>query len=456
MMSMEFQEGQPREGRLSRRQSSTSSPGSSFRRTSGLLVQAAVEVLAAAVPDEDSTRCSVIPNITPEASFTTPDVGGEIGTECLAQISVLTLNVWVNKALANVQRQCEGISGLNPDFICLQEVFSMPVLRAYQRAFPHYELVAFGRQWTRNATIAFAVGLLVPPTIYWGCLALFFSAISRPAPLLLLWCACFVFHALLFKNHYCVPFFLGNLTGLAILARKDSNRFGEFTASCVPFSHPEGQGADFLNVFRQRGFLTVKGMLQIHGRLEPLPICIATTHLNQPPEQAPFTGRHQQVQELCAALDEEQKDGGLVVLGADLNATPPGTLRGTTCSTYTDLMERFSDAWCSKHTSDPNVDGLTWDQRENPMCQSALNSLFYGTDPLRWRCDYILWNHTSPPSLPDLSVSIRSCDMVLTGDNAVSDHYGVLAVMQISGAGTSSASAAAISTNDVNAQIRAQ
>merc|ERR1711972_1083143 len=135
-------------------------------------------------------------------------------------------------------------------------------------------------------------------------------------------------------------------------------------------------------------------------------------------------GRHQQVNEIlkhCLKHDE------IFILGCDLNATPPGTNNGSTCETYNQITEHLSDAWASKNDSDPNCDGLTWDQEANPMCQTVMNSMFYGQKKLRWRCDYIFWKNSLKASADSIRVNLRSCKLALTQEEAASDHFAVVA-----------------------------
>jgi len=407
------------------------------KRKGSLLAHAAVEIVRDAKPPGRLAVAEVSQGDSTQSRSSLLKDSAEVGddTTRLAQVSILTLNVWVNKATENVHRQIAGIRAYGPDIICLQEVFSLEVLNSYRNAFPDHRLVAFEREYTCLATVSFFAALVVPPTLYAGCVALplySLSAINHVGwPCLLLWLICLAGHAALFLNHYFVPFLVGNMTGLALLVRDDGKWLEQLSTRCELFSYPLGQAEDFLNRLRPRGFLLASGYIRLRGWAELLPIRIATTHLNQPPVQPVGSGRHQQVKELCRVLLEHQNHGGLVLLGADLNATPPATQSGTLCSTYTDMCESLTDAWDALNASDPNVDGLTWDQCENPLCLSALNSIFYGTSPLRWRCDYIFWRCDKSPSLPDVNVSFRSCNMVFVGDDAISDHFGVLALIDI-------------------------
>lgn len=393
--------------------------------------------------------------------------------DALGSFSVLTVNIWAKRAPVLVHAQIQAIRKHNPDVICLQEAFHMCVIDAYRAAFPDYYLICFGVEWTPVATFLIVVGLLVLSSI------LFFSLIAvtymcgmqrmewwiidHPRWILLL-TTCLSVIGVLFKNHYFVAFLIGNKTGLAMLVRRDLLK--DYEHSCVLFSYPWGHAADFLNSMRPRGFLFATGCLRLKNG-DDFRVRFATTHLNQPPDQPLAVGRHRQVNEL---LEAGLRDDELFVLGADLNATPPGTIEGTNCSTYVDLTRHLSDAWVETNASDPNEDGLTWDQAENPKCLSPLNTFFYGGRALRWRCDFILWRQhraevtstgtTGTPTSSssgscgirvakdasfsksaekgkanrsDLLTTVQSCRMVFSGDDAVSDHHGVLAVYQIHG-----------------------
>lgn len=357
-----------------------------------------------------------------------PDAPQLSENEGSARLSVLTLNVWVNKALEYSQAQVTSIQQYKPDVICLQEVFDVRVLEAYRRGFPDYELVAFGQGLTPIGTTVFIALMLIPPTCVFALIALiWFVWAALELWMLLLWLSLCLGHAYLCRKHYFVPFLLGNKTGLAMLVRTEGC-LTHVDLECTQFSQPEGHAEDFLNIARPRGFLTLTGKLKLNNGSDLLPLRVVTTHLNQPPEQPPEKGRHRQVQEIC---DASIRDGELFILAGDLNATPPGTALGTTCTTYEDFTVHLQDAWLAKNEADPNKDGLTWDQKENPMCQTAMNSLFYGTDPLRWRCDFVLWRQNLPPQLHKFQTIVRSCDMVFVGSAAVSDHYGIFTVFDI-------------------------
>lgn len=345
-------------------------------------------------------------------------------------VSVLTLNVWVNRAREYVDRQIQGIRELAPDVICLQEVFHLDVLEAYRSAFPDYCLVAFGRAHNFSAVVALIAIMLAVAATFAGSVWLvekFTSGMWRIAWLVIV-PIMIVCYSRLIRHHWTVAFLTGNRTGLVMLVRRDAFELKEH--SCVMFSRC-GHAADFLNVLRPRGFIHVTCGLRLPGYSDPLKLRLVTTHLNQPLEQALGDGRHRQVKEI---FDKCLHDDELCLLGVDLNATPPGTKGGSDCKTYADATLEMQDAWAATNPSDPERDGLTWDQIENPMTLGPINRLFYG-NASRWRCDYIFWRHrkgkTSRPDMADIQVSVRSCDMVFTGQEAVSDHFGVHCVFDI-------------------------
>lgn len=364
-----------------------------------------------------------------------PSTAGVDDDSVLGTISVLTLNVWVNKAQENIHRQVVGIRKLKPDVICLQEVFHIGVLEGYRANFPDYHLMAFGKGFSFNATAILLICYIILSGLVWAWLVWVLLRVS--GHFMKEWLLLIPFSTLIVfwwtRKNYLYPFLLGNRTGLVLLVRRCAElEIDSEWQSCVMFSPKEGHQADILNILRPRGFIMALGRLRLKND-QHLPVKFCTTHLNQPPIQAPGVGRHQQIKELVAALCK--KDGSLCICGADLNAPPPGTDNGTTCTTYQDMCLHFNDAWLAHHECpDPNVDGLTWDQQENPMCITATNAVFYGAECLRWRCDYIMWSYKSEDvadTAKRVAISVRSCDIVLDKEDSVSDHYGVLAVFDV-------------------------
>lgn len=374
--------------------------------------------------------------------------------DCLGSLSVLTLNVWVNKVQENLEKQIHGIRELEPDVICLQEVFHLDVLEAYRAAFPGYRFIAFGRGHTITALTAQMFIMI--------CLATTFSALIAAVEYvthgkwritwLIVGPVVILLYLRIVRHHWFIAFLTGNRTGLAMLVRSDRVELNDKKVECIPFAR-KALAADQLNLLRPRGFISAPGKLPLReGRHIPVRFC--TTHLNQPLEQRIGEGRHRQVRQV---LDHCVRDNEFLVLGCDLNATPPGTLHGTDCQSYNDVCKELTDAWVDVNPSDPCRDGLTWDQKENPMCTSIMNNFFYGSDRLRWRCDYIFWRYQSESyrAVQDAIVedhrrtaaekkirtcvtepvevqcTVRACHVVFTGQEAVSDHFGVFTIFDI-------------------------
>eukprot|EP00928_Gymnodinium_smaydae_P014666 TRINITY_DN153_c0_g2_i1.p1 TRINITY_DN153_c0_g2~~TRINITY_DN153_c0_g2_i1.p1 ORF type:complete len:556 (+),score=111.89 TRINITY_DN153_c0_g2_i1:162-1829(+) len=355
----------------------------------------------------------------------------------LRKLSVLTLNVWVNQVRDNIERQIHSIRELAPDVICLQEVFHLDVLDAYRSGFPDYTLVAFGRAHNLSALVALLAIIFFVAGIFSGAVWAVETFITDTRWRMIWTIAVpvmMVLYSRLIRHHWTIAFLTGNRTGLVLLVRNDMIDIKE--KQCVPYSRA-GHAADLLNILRPRGFLSVSGSVRLPPGYNPLPVRLITTHLNQPLEQALGDGRHRQVKEVFHNCIHP---GELLILGCDLNATPPGTRQGSDCNTYADVTQELSDAWAAVNPSDPQRDGLTWDQSVNKLTSSKLNQLLYGFDLIRWRCDYIFWRHDRNAQAEpapekgvqkDVTVNLRSCNMVFTGDQVVSDHFGVYACYDI-------------------------
>eukprot|EP00927_Polykrikos_kofoidii_P009703 TRINITY_DN14063_c0_g1_i1.p1 TRINITY_DN14063_c0_g1~~TRINITY_DN14063_c0_g1_i1.p1 ORF type:complete len:461 (-),score=52.23 TRINITY_DN14063_c0_g1_i1:46-1428(-) len=349
----------------------------------------------------------------------------------LNELSVLTLNVWVIGAVANLPSQVTCVREKNPDIILLQEAFHMTVVDGYRHAFPDYDLVAFGRNLTPVATFGCFLFLSVGSTILFVPTIMVLFVSGTPSlrtwyVWFIVWLLCFFLATMYNRYHYYTAFLMGNVTGMVMLVRK--HKFDGVSTTCATFSY-EALQEDFLNGFRPRGYLTITAELKDQSEGPPLKVRVATTHLNQPPQQPPNKGRHLQVRELFSSC---LHDDELFILGADLNATPPGTLRGTQCNTYVDMTSELTDAWLQKNGENERDFGYTWDQAGNPMCRSATNAIFYGTERLQWRCDYVMWRHRPKRAASNSrSVKLRSCELVFKDEEAVSDHFGIFAVFDI-------------------------
>lgn len=370
----------------------------------------------------------------------------------LRQLTVLTLNVWVNKARENSRLQIKRIRELSPDVICLQECFHMDVVQAYRHGFPDYKLVAFGRAHNCSAVFAVLAIFIFLASFFAGIVLLGEHAIDdakwRTAWMLTL-PVMVLCYAKLVRHHWSLAFLTGNRTGLVMLVKRDTVELDN--CECTFFSR-EGNAADVLNLLRPRGFISCSGTIKLPGLHAPLRVRLVTTHLNQPLEQALGDGRHRQVSEVLKACI---RDDELLVIGADLNATPPGTKQGSNCSTYNEVVAQVGDAWLDAPNScATQCEGFTWDQEANPCSVSPINNLFYGTQSIRWRCDYIFWLHRCGSALlrqpegletvaaeclptaatksiqPAVFVKVKACTTVFK-EQFVSDHFGVHAVFEI-------------------------
>lgn len=385
--------------------------------------------------------------VEPKTTQVHPD--GDPGV--LQKLTVLTLNVWVNRARENSQAQIRKIRELSPVVICLQECFHMDVVESYRRGFPDYKLIAFGRAHNWSAVLA-VVGIFILLASFFAGLVLLGEYATDDALWRTVWMitlpVMILCYARLVRHHWSVAFLTGNRTGLAMLVKRDVVELDD--CQCLFFSR-EGHAADVLNLLRPRGFISCSGRLKLPGGHAPLRVRLVTTHLNQPLEQSLGDGRHRQVEEVLKACVKEDE---LLIIGADLNATPPGTKHGSNCSTYKDVIAQMDDAWLTSNMLASESDGFTWDQDCNPSSVSPINKLFYGTENIRWRCDYIFWRHrwgsaplphdeegAFPPAEPStptkqraiqrgVCVKVKACTTVFK-EQFVSDHFGVFAVFDV-------------------------
>ncbi len=161
------------------------------------------------------------------------------------------------------------------------------------------------------------------------------------------------------------------------------------------------------------------------------PVWVHTTHLHYRLDDG--VAREKQVLAIDAALRAlgREKDSAPQILCGDFNATPDSDemrfLRGLT--TLDGRRTHFQDSWLRLHPEpgpgDGPAEGITW---------SSDNEL---TRPLRSldidrRIDYVYVTSRKK----DGRASVHECRVVLTdraadGDFCATDHYGVLAVVQV-------------------------
>lgn len=166
--------------------------------------------------------------------------------------------------------------------------------------------------------------------------------------------------------------------------------------------------------------------LLLSGRIatDAEPVWIHTTHLHYALDDG--LAREKQVLAIDKAIRDCGRDNTSApqILCGDMNATPDSDemrfLRGLT--TLDGRRTHFQDAWLRHH---PRDEGITWSS-ENELTR-PLRSL-----DIDRRLDYVYVTSRKK----DGRATIHDCQVVLTeragdGDFCASDHYGVLAVVQV-------------------------
>lgn len=320
------------------------------------------------------------------------------------ELRVLTLNVWMLEAPTRRNQQVAAIRKLNPDIVCLQEAFSMRLINAFRKAFSaEYEMVRFRGRCSIGAIMVVALfySIIVAP---WFALAAFgINRVKIGAIASLVICALI----LLCNPGEVTAFLCGNRTGLLLLVRRD--RIIGLDTSAHFFQEWK---LDYLNLLRPRGFLCATGALRSSSG--DLPFQVLTSHLDQQPDQPKGRGRFMQSKEL---MEQVSSFDGLTVLAGDLNFDES---EGGDAGPYRVITEQMEDAW------DGNDDpGITWDQIQNPLCQHPVSEFAYGAAS-QHRYDYVFWRQKGRGRAVR-----RSCEVVFKDAEAMSDHYGVLAVFEV-------------------------
>jgi endonuclease/exonuclease/phosphatase family metal-dependent hydrolase len=160
----------------------------------------------------------------------------------------------------------------------------------------------------------------------------------------------------------------------------------------------------------------------------PLPIGEAMLFLGVKPSYK-FTdeaARCRQAVEI-AALEEEFRQAAPTVIAGDFDAEPDNEcMRFYTGRAPLDgRSAHFRDSWALAGDGGP---GHTW-TTDNAWVAGAAASGWIQI-PHRRRIDYILAG--SPENHPDVLSRITSCRIVLDSDPAPSDHYGVIADLELS------------------------
>jgi endonuclease/exonuclease/phosphatase family metal-dependent hydrolase len=158
----------------------------------------------------------------------------------------------------------------------------------------------------------------------------------------------------------------------------------------------------------------------------PLPIGLEMLFMAVKPAP-PLDAEADRVAQACAITEFERKlrRAAPTVIAGDFDATPEAdSLRYLTGRAVVDGHSvHYHDAWAVAGDGGP---GHTWTSK-NPLAARVVNQLV-GQVPHARRIDYILVG--SRHAHPGVAAQIRRCQVVLT-QPAVSDHYGVLAEVEV-------------------------
>eukprot|EP00930_Biecheleria_cincta_P038962 TRINITY_DN26789_c0_g1_i1.p1 TRINITY_DN26789_c0_g1~~TRINITY_DN26789_c0_g1_i1.p1 ORF type:complete len:365 (-),score=50.69 TRINITY_DN26789_c0_g1_i1:53-1147(-) len=337
----------------------------------------------------------------------------------IAELRVLTLNVWIDEAPKRCGDQVAALRAVDPDIFCLQEAFSMKVARTFEEAFAQeYEVVRFQSRLSYGAVLSLTVYTFILSLVSFCLWCIDQLVVS--GQLVLQSCVIGAFGTglsltilTLYTNpKNLVDFLFGNKTGLMLLAKRSV--IEHMTTDVSLFKEWR---YDYLNWVRPRGYVQISGFLNIQeeGNDVRVPFKVVTSHLDQVITQKEGHGRIAQAREIM----RRELDGfkGLVVMAGDWNCTPHDNPGGTRCGTYDAMRLEMDDAWHGDHGL-----GATWDQVGNPLAVSKANDMAYqNTELLQWRCDITFWKNTTSQK-----VCVKSCEILFQPPELVSDHYGLL------------------------------
>lgn len=333
-------------------------------------------------------------------------------------LTVLTLNVFSGSPLpflfngtralfgsARLEAQLAAVAGAKPDVVCLQELYCTRARDMYRERFwPEYEVLhetratAAGVGWARAIeclsallVVLLARAVLVP---VWG------WPILRPEDAAII-VGAYVGAFVLWRNSALFAWLAGDATGLTVLIRRDIGAVRRHTTRA--FSAQQG---DWMNAVAPRGY----SKTEIDTKWGSL--AVFNAHLNALGTQSE---RCAQVHELVAAVNSSSN---LVVVCADLNATEDSDSARllTQAAKLRDAMEGVEDrcTW-----SDRNSLSRAWMKTED-MC-----------------VDFVFFRGTAAAGSSALTVRVAAAATVFTEAPFVSDHFGMLATLNISSSSTS-------------------
>lgn len=335
---------------------------------------------------------------------------------CKCPFSILTFNVYPGPPIPytapdlfpdRIAAQIAALRELDPDIVCLQELYCEKSFAALRSAFPDYDVRrdpgmqdedesgVHPRRRRRRCSLA-ELGLVV-----W--VAFFVAAWSytrRPSILPLaaaafLWAGAFMVRP---RNSGLLAWMRNRGTGLGIMVRR--------TRACViehwvePFERQEG---DPLNLVAPRGFTRTMIALNTSCWCGPAPAFVFNTHLNALGTEKQ---RAAQAKELAREIRRVSPAARLVVCG-DFNETP------TLSSGVRQWLEGDGHEQADLMLADP-MHRPTYCPQQNPLARGS-----YAPQCL----DQIYFKPGSNEGL----VPTDAARVVFTEAPHLSDHYGVLA-----------------------------
>jgi endonuclease/exonuclease/phosphatase family metal-dependent hydrolase len=340
------------------------------------------------------------------------------GSVCKCPFSILTFNVYPGPVLPytapdlfpdRIQAQIHALRELNPDIMCLQELYCRESFLALRRAFPDYNVLCdpgmencdeHGHPRRRSVNASW-LGLIVT-AVYVGVI---WSFSWRPALLpfaaaLALWCAAFL---VLPRRSGLLAWLRNRGTGLAIMVRRSR---AIVVDHCV--QQFASQSGDPLNLIAKRGYSRTMIALESACKCGPGLAVVFNTHLNA---LGSAENRAKQARELALEIRRLKSAARIVVCG-DFNEAPAWK------SGVRECLEGDGPHDANLMIADP-INGPTFCPRSNPL---ARGGWFTKSECL----DHIYFK----PGQEEGLVPTDQARLVFTKPQHLSDHYGLLAKFQ--------------------------
>jgi len=296
--------------------------------------------------------------------------------------------------LSRQRTQLEMIQQIDPDILCFQELYDEKVLFRFQTAlekdYDCYFLLSTGN--LPGILFLVSEAILALFLLLLTCLFLDLAALERV--FVFLFSLFFVDMTIRFGGFTVLKgFLLGRpLFGEAVFWKRA--KFTNYQSECyaIQFS---SQAGDWLNNFRQRGFLQV--FLQCNKT--QVVLNVLNVHTNSGLDDS---GRVPQTQQVVEEISKNASKFDVLICAGDFNAQP------LTESVGILLKHGYTDCWHAKH---PDAHGYTWDN-ENTFAKTGIRKI------PNERVDFIFVSG---------KVDVTDCHLALNSPPYVSDHYSVLA-----------------------------